>query len=126
MGLALGLYASNTGQPAAPNGSFQATFTDLQVTATGDDARTILYRVNAGGPEIAAIDGGPNWTADLNIANSAFLASAGSNSVNGFNVMPGNTVAVSTPAAIFQTERFDFSGGTAMQWAFRGRYPRVL
>ncbi len=118
-GLAVGLYASNTGQPEAPGGpSFQATFTDLQVTASGNTSSTILYRVNAGGPEIVAIDGGPNWTADQGGAVSPFLADPGSNSVNGFNVVPGVTVVPSTPADIFQTERFDFDGGSAMAWAF--------
>ncbi|RMF68154.1 MAG: hypothetical protein D6742_05800, partial [Cyanobacteria bacterium J069] len=121
-GLAVGLYSSNVGATLAPDGSFQAIFTDIEVTAAGNTSSTVLYRVNAGGPEIAAIDGGPNWLADLSTANSAFLANAGSNSINGFNVVPGSTVAPSTPAAIFQTERFDFgadAGNPAeMAWAF--------
>ena len=120
-GLAVGLYSSNVGQPAAPNGSFQAIFTDIEVTGVGSAASKVLYRVNAGGPEVAAIDGGPNWSADLNVANSPFLANAGSNTVSNFNVQPGLALPPSTPAAIFLDERSDFGSPTnpaEMAWAF--------
>ncbi|PSN07928.1 hypothetical protein C7293_30395, partial [filamentous cyanobacterium CCT1] len=113
-GSAVGLYASNVGQPEAPGGSFQATFTDLEITGTGAASSTVLYRLNAGGPEIVAIDGGPNWLADV-----PFLADPGSNGLAGFpGVEPGASVPVSTPGAIFDTERWDAAGGTEMQYAF--------
>lgn len=76
-----------------------------------DDVR---YRVNAGGPEVAAIDDGPNWLAD-----SAFLIDPGSDNVGSYlAVNPGDTVAVTTPGAIFNTYRFDYADGTPMQYGF--------
>ncbi|MGF1566479.1 MAG: malectin domain-containing carbohydrate-binding protein [Nodosilinea sp.] len=112
-GLAVGLYSSNTGQPAAPAGpSFQALFGDITITGTGNVP--VLYRVNAGGPTIAATDGGPNWVAD-----TPFLLDPGSNTVASFPaVNPGPTVPSSTPGTIFDTERWDAAGGTEMQYGF--------
>ncbi|UWR25066.1 tandem-95 repeat protein [Sulfitobacter sp. S223] len=105
-------------------GSFSYTVTDsdgLTATASvtvGIDNETVLYRVNAGGAEIASLDDGPNWSADTDTANSAFLIDAGENNLNGFNVAPGASVGPEVPAAIFQTERWDQAGGTEMQWGF--------
>ncbi len=74
----------------------------------------VLYRVNAGGLEVAAIDGGPNWA-----TGSDFLLNPGSdNVVWGTAVGAGPTVAASTPAAIFDTERWDDVGGDEMQYGF--------
>ncbi len=116
-GLAVGLFASNTGQSEAD--TFQAIFDDLEITATGDSSSTVLYRVNAGGAEIAAIDGGPAWSADTFSNNSPFLSNPGSNNTASFPaVEPGAGVPVSTPDSIFDTERWDNSGGSQMQWAF--------
>ena len=116
-GLAVGLFASNTGQPEAS--TFQAVFNDIAITATGDSSETILYRVNAGGPEIAAIDGGIAWSADTTSTVSPFLVDPGSNNSAFFpNVEPGSTVPVTTPGEIFDTERWDQPGGSEMQWAF--------
>jgi Malectin domain/Calx-beta domain len=113
-GLAVGLYSSNTGQPAAPAGpSFQAVFGDITITGTGTPPPA-LYRVNAGGPTITATDGGPNWVAD-----TPFLLDAGSNSFAGFPaVNPGPTVPTTTPGTIFDTERYDSPGGTELQYGF--------
>ena len=113
-GLAVGLYSSNTGQPSAPAGpSFQALFGDITITGTGTNS-PILYRVNAGGPTIAATDGGPDWVAD-----APFLLDPGSNSVASFPaVNPGATVPSAIPGTIFDTERWDAAGGTEMQYGF--------
>ncbi|MGF1566480.1 MAG: Calx-beta domain-containing protein [Nodosilinea sp.] len=69
-----------------------------------DNSSTVRYRVNAGGPEIAAIDGGLNWLAD-----DAFLANPGSDSIFRANtaVKLNDTVPNTTPEAVFETERFD-------------------
>ncbi len=80
--------------------------------------RVVLYRVNAGGEEIAATDGGPNWSADTAAANSPYLIDPGQNNVNGFAVTPGPNVGPEVPAAIFQSERWDAPDAPAMQWGF--------
>ncbi|MEM8828032.1 MAG: malectin domain-containing carbohydrate-binding protein [Cyanobacteria bacterium P01_G01_bin.19] len=116
-GLAVGLFSSNTGQPAA--NTFQAVFNDIEITATGDTSETILYRVNAGGAEIAATDGGIAWSADTPGNNSPFLSDPGSNNTASFPaVEPGANIPNSVPDAIFDTERWDQPGGSEMQWAF--------
>ena len=84
-----------------------------------DPSETILYRVNAGGSQIAAIDGGIAWSADTKSSNSSFLTNPGSNSTASFSaVEPGQTVPETTPGAIFDSVRWDGSGGSEMQWAF--------
>ncbi|GEM_PF-2043938 len=116
-GLAVGLFSSNVGEPTA--NTFQATFNEIEITATGDTSQTILYRVNAGGPEVTAIDGGIAWSADTTSNNSPFLVDAGSNDSASFPaVEPGDTVPVTVPGAIFDTERWDQPGGSQMEWAF--------
>jgi hypothetical protein len=90
------------------------TIADDEVAASG-----VLYRINAGGSEIAALDGGMNWSADTKSNNSLYLADPGSNNTSGFSaVEPGATVPLSTPGTIFDTERWDNGGGSEMQWAF--------
>lgn len=79
-----------------------------------DDVSKVLYRLNAGGPEIAAIDDGPNWLAD-----GDFLLNPGSSSVAQFSaVTPGATVSRNVPGAIFNTERFDAYNPVEMQYRF--------
>lgn len=90
-------------------------FEDHLITVTVTAAPIILYRVNAGGPEIAAIDGGIAWGADMAGANnSPFLVEAASDQVFGFpitNFTPEVNLST-TPQDIFQTERFDNAAGT--------------
>ena len=79
----------------------------------------MLYRVNAGGTEIAATDGDIAWSADTVGNNSSFLSNPGSNNTASFPVVgPGASVPAIVPDGIFDTERWDNSGGTEMQWAF--------
>ncbi|MEM9155552.1 MAG: malectin domain-containing carbohydrate-binding protein, partial [Cyanobacteria bacterium P01_F01_bin.33] len=117
-GLALGLLSSNTGEPTA--NAFQAVFEDIEVVAEGPPTTTdILYRVNAGGPQVAAIDGDIPWAADTKNNYNPFLADPGSNSAAAFAAVdPSPTVPVTTPAAIFDTERWDKPTGSEMTWAF--------
>ena len=125
-GLAVGLLSTtnaNGNQPGAD--TFQAVFDDIEIAAAGSNPNpnpssdTTLFRVNAGGPLIAATDGGPDWLADTNTNNSAFLLDPGSNSTFSFPaVEPGPSVASSVPGAIFDTERFDRAGGSNLQYAF--------
>lgn len=116
-GLAVGLFSSNAGQSQA--NTFQAIFNDIEITATGDITETVLYRVNAGGSQVAATDGGMAWSADTILANSSFLSDSGSNNTASFSaVEPGATIAASVPGAIFNTERWDRPNDSSMQWAF--------
>lgn len=116
-GLALGLFASNTGQPASS--TFQAVFSDLQISGASTSAGPALYRVNAGGPLLAASDGGPAWSADTSAAPSPYLLDAGSNTTAAFPALnPGFTLEGSVPGALFDSERWDAFGGTEMRYAF--------
>ena len=116
-GLAVGLFSSNDGQPEA--NTFQAIFNDIEIAATGDSSTAVLYRVNAGGSEVAAIDGNIPWSADTVANNSPFLLNPGSNNTSSFiAVEPGETVPETTPGTIFDTERWDNPAGSEMQWAF--------
>ncbi len=84
-----------------------------------ENGATVLYRVNAGGTEIAATDGDIAWSADTVGNNSSFLSNPGSNNTASFPVVgPGASVPAIVPDGIFDTERWDNSGGTEMQWAF--------
>lgn len=66
-----------------------------------------LYRINAGGPGLDALDGGPAWMGDD--GTSSPYRNSGSNS----SPWPANaatidgTVPASTPAAVFDSERWD-------------------
>ncbi|MEL6266707.1 MAG: malectin domain-containing carbohydrate-binding protein, partial [Pseudomonadota bacterium] len=85
-------YVSDTGGGAYDPGTGIWTIGDiaadgsasLEITATVNapvtpEAETVLFRVNAGGAEAAASDGGIAWSADTQGANSPFLVNPGSN-----------------------------------------------
>ncbi|MEL6566878.1 MAG: putative Ig domain-containing protein [Pseudomonadota bacterium] len=95
-------------------------------TVTEDDtvippAGDVLFRVNVGGPEVAAIDDGPAWTADTGITgaagNSPYLVANSTNTgdlYDGNNgsahpgpILPDASVLANTPLIIFNTERSD-------------------
>ncbi len=82
-----------------------------------DNVPTVLHRLNAGGPEIAAIDDGPNWLAD-----TAFLTVPDSGRVFRSSALEvGLTLPPGTPGEIFNTERFhniNDVNHTKMQYAF--------
>jgi hypothetical protein len=93
-------------------------------TAQRDD---VLYRVNAGGPQLAALDGGPAWAADTDATSS--LRTSGSNAA-GYpsGATTGSSVPAETPNAVFDTERWDPQDATEMHWAFpvpAGRHVQV-
>ncbi|MEM9435142.1 MAG: putative Ig domain-containing protein [Pseudomonadota bacterium] len=108
--------------PSSAQGSATVTIIDDDVPppAPGD----VLYRVNTGGPEIAALDDGPAWGADTGdfgtAGNSPYLADAPTVSTtfdNGAgNSYPGDVenaidVDASVPLAVFDTERGDRGAG---------------
>ena len=82
------------------------------------EEQTILFRVNAGGGQLVALDDGPDWSADTLGTPSIYLA-AGGDFVNGFPVESVEmAVPDSTPTAIFESERWDVIGGAEMLWQF--------
>jgi hypothetical protein len=78
---------------------------------------TVMYRVNAGG---GALSGG--WEADTSKAPTSYSnVSAAKSEVTAVNNSINTThasVPIGTPAALFQTERWDNTGGTEMSWDF--------
>lgn len=80
-------------------------------------AGDILFRINTGGPLVAAVDSGPNWAADTPATPSAYLVAGGDNA-SGFAVVPGGSVPPTTPAGVFTTERWDPGAVPEMQWEF--------
>ena len=73
-----------------------------------------IYRVNAGGSQVSAIDGGPDWETDTTGSNSPYLSIPGGNNSAGFS-MTGFTPEVdlsTTPTAIYQTERWSSTRST--------------
>jgi hypothetical protein len=78
-----------------------------------DPPSVAIYRVNAGGPLVTAIDDGIDWEEDTAANNSSQLADPGSNDTAGFT-MSGYTPEVdlaTTPTGIYQTERWDNGSG---------------
>ncbi|RIK17203.1 MAG: hypothetical protein DCC50_02500, partial [Acidobacteria bacterium] len=84
-------------------------------------AGDVLYRVNAGGPELPALDGGPVWSGDDGTSNP--YRNDGSNSAPwpaGGATVDG-TVPASTPPEVFDSERWDPGArddGGEMAWSF--------
>ena len=64
----------------------------------------VLYRLNAGGPALAAVDGGPAWSAD-----DGALRNTGSNTSGGADAIMSLSpdVPSSTPWALYSAERWD-------------------
>jgi hypothetical protein len=82
---------------------------------------SILYRVNAGGPKVGAVDCGPDWAADdSDGAPGAAYRDTGSNAVPswGQQFTVANTVPATTPSTIFDSERWDPGDPPEMQWNF--------
>ena len=92
--------------------------TTVALEAESGVEQTILFRVNAGGGMVAALDDGPDWAADT-LSNPSVYLAAGGDSTNGFPVQAVEpTVPASTPTAIFESERWDPIGGPEMLWQF--------
>ncbi|WP_405415753.1 putative Ig domain-containing protein [Maribacter sp. Asnod1-A12] len=75
------------------------------------DSPFVLYRVNSGGPEIAAIDDDIDWEEDTTANNSAYLSEPGSDQTFSFDASAGASVPNTTPNEIFKTERADSAPG---------------
>ena len=81
------------------------------------------YRVNVGGPLLSAADGSqPNWSVDTTSQPSPYsnqpAGGAGMSSTTTTIDLSHPSVPASAPMALFQTERYDTTGGAPMQWSF--------
>ncbi|MBS2938787.1 PKD domain-containing protein [Nocardioides sp. J2M5] len=79
------------------------------------DQGNVLHRVNAGGPTLPAIDGGPAWAADDQATSP--LRNANSNAA-AYDPVPSvdATVPASTPRQVFDTERWSPNDDPQMSW----------
>lgn len=91
-----------------------ATLPTRVVQAAGPVRGNVLYRLNAGGPTVAAVDGGPAWLGDSAI--DAYRSS-GSNTASWSPLPNRGTIPASTPSAIFDSERWDPPGGDELTYA---------
>jgi hypothetical protein len=113
-------YEPNPSNPAGRSGAVQIAYLPAKLA--------ILYRANAGGGQLSATDGGPPWAPDTN-----YLTSTGQNTDSSSHAIdlthhklaplcPFNTpcgvIGAGAPQELFQTERWDPSGGSEMQYAF--------
>ncbi len=89
-----------------------------QLTSTA--STNVLYRVNAGGSTIQAIDGGPDWQGDPTDGSPYHN---GDSQTAGYGPVAtiASTVPATTPSGIFSSERWDPGSngdGDEMQWTF--------
>ncbi|WP_195156045.1 PKD domain-containing protein, partial [Halococcus agarilyticus] len=96
----------------------------VDVTVEDTDSGTpsdgeAVYRVNTGGSEVAASDGGPAWSADTKNNPSPYLSAGGDGTYStDDSITLDSSVPSGTPASLFQKERYDTDTGEEMQWAF--------
>lgn len=85
-------------------------------------ADTVLYRVNCGGPAVAALDAGPAWSVDDGGTPSPYVnAGTAGNNVFGSSApmqAPHASVPAYVPAAVFDDERWDPGYAPEMTWEF--------
>ncbi|MGR3593482.1 MAG: calcium-binding protein, partial [Limimaricola soesokkakensis] len=99
--------------------SFLMRITDASILAISptNSSESIVYRINAGGGDVAAIDAGPVWTSDLALENGTGLVSVTGDVEHEFTSKLTDTedevtftdpdVAASAPWQLFVHERFD-------------------
>lgn len=80
----------------------------------------VLYRLDAGGPTVAANDNGPDWVGDQ--SDTSPYRNSGSYTA-GYSALPNRDadLPTSTPSAIFDSERWDpgnVGDGNEMAWDF--------
>lgn len=78
---------------------------------------SVLYRINTGGSTIAAVDAGPDWSAD-NSDPSPYRNNGSNFAGYGLIGTVNASVPSSTPPDIFSSERWDPSDATEAQWTF--------
>ena len=95
------------------DGGATATATQTVSVSSTQQGQQVLYRVSAGGPEIA-VQNGPDWESDNGTAPSQYRVGGGDGATdwNSFTPDPplqydvGSAVPASTPDAVFEYERY--------------------
>ncbi|MCM4160834.1 hypothetical protein DHB64_13100 [Antarcticibacterium sp. W02-3] len=84
-------------------------FIEQTFTITVKEASAVLYRVNAGGAAVSAIDDEMDWEEDTPTNKSLYLSEAGSNKIYAGSItsFSGEVDLVTTPTSIFKNERYD-------------------
>ena len=109
--------AGGTTPPVGVDSTLPGTLYNLPPMQCSAGATPYLYRVNAGGPTIAANDCGPDWSGDPDADNP--LRNSGSNTADwGSNGTQNGSVPATTPAGVFSTERWDPGDDPEMAWDF--------
>jgi len=87
--------------------------------AAGSMVGDICYRVNVGGPELTE---SVVWTADTDASPSQYLNTTGKNSFASSTTqtidLSDPSIPAGTPAALFDTDRYDLANSTEMEWNF--------
>lgn len=109
-------------------GEYRCTLTTPCGSATSNAAllapgcATVVWRVNAGGPQVAPGNGGPNWSADTGGAPSPYVNATATGNATGATAavidVSDTSIPAGTPMALFQDERWDPTGGAELQWRF--------
>jgi large repetitive protein len=120
-----------------PNGS-QATSGTIKIRATDADGNfieqnvsvtiaaeaVVLFRVNTGGAQIAALDQGkPNWTGDTSASPSGYVNTGSSVATFDGLTLHQSVNASVVPASLFTTERWDDAPAPEMLWTFPVQQP---
>ncbi|WP_051199624.1 malectin domain-containing carbohydrate-binding protein, partial [Christiangramia echinicola] len=73
----------------------------------------VLYRINAGGPGIASIDGDLDWAQDNAEVPSVYLTEPGTGSIYSGTIVnyTSDVDQSTTPVSVFDTERYDGESG---------------
>ena len=117
----IGFFPLNKGYTPAPT---TTTALPSNVYETGPLAQAatsnILYRVNAAGPALAALDNGPNWMADQSSSDPGAAYHNNQSSTASYSQIPNvaSNVPASTPSAIFNSERWSPTDSPPMTWDF--------
>jgi hypothetical protein len=94
----------------------------LGIAPAPASAQTVLYRVNCGGPALAAGDGStPGWSADQTATPSPYVNAAATGNQTfstGTAIALSPSVPASVPMALFQSERWDPAASPEMLWSF--------
>jgi hypothetical protein len=114
--------AGGAALPARATATLPGTVYQLGRVGAGSDP-SVLYRVNAGGPQLLSVDDGPDWAADTDFTSP--YRNSGSNSAD-WSGQPIQSVDASVPtsafdgapSALFNSERWDPADDNELQWSF--------